>query len=80
MTDRRSATTAEKSAKRQGRRVARKKLGLKEGDPREADHVKPKKGKKSYNNAKSNLRAVSKSAHKKKAKGQGLTGGRPKKK
>ena len=50
--------------RRAQRNAARKKLGLKVGDPREADHKKPMD--KGGTNAKSNLRAVSRSANRKK--------------
>ncbi len=61
------------------RNRARAKAGLKKGDPRQVDHVKPKLGAKSYNNGDSNLKVVSKSAHKKKMKASKVeTGGRPK--
>ena len=74
MTDRRSASKAEKSKARLERMHARKKLGLKEGDPREAHHSKGKGSKTSgYNNGKSNLKAVSKKEHAKKP-----NNGRPK--
>ena len=82
MTDRKNASLAEKSEKRRQRYEARrkleKKLGRKLRPGEQADHVKPKKGKAKYNNGDSNLRVKSKSAHKKVAKSQGLTGGRPK--
>ena len=48
-------------AKRNG---ARRKLGLKKGDPREVDHKKPLS--KGGGNGKGNLRAVSKTANRKK--------------
>lgn len=47
----------EQRANRSNRNQARRKLGLKVGDPREADHIKPID--KGGSNAKSNLRAVS---------------------
>lgn len=47
----------EQRANRSNRNKARRKLGLKVGDPREADHIKPID--KGGSNAKSNLRAVS---------------------
>ena len=43
--------------KRSMRNKARRKLGLKKGDPREADHIKPLE--KGGSNERSNLRAVS---------------------
>lgn len=46
------------------RKQARKKLGLKVGDPREVDHKKPLS--KGGTNHKNNLRIVSKSANRKK--------------
>jgi hypothetical protein len=58
--------------------MARKALGMKDGDGREADHISEKKGRKGYNNTKSNLKSLSKTAHMKKSKTKG-TGGRPKK-
>lgn len=48
-------------AKRNG---ARRKLGLKKGDPREVDHKKPLS--KGGGNGKGNLRAVSKTSNRKK--------------
>lgn len=51
--------------KRQMRNEARKKLGLKKGDPREADHKKPLS--KGGSNNKKNLRAVSRKTNRKKA-------------
>lgn len=45
--------------KRSKNNEARKKLGLKKGDPRDAHHVKPQRS--GGSNAKSNLRAVHKS-------------------
>lgn len=50
--------------RRAKRNAARTKLGLKVGDPREADHKKPMD--KGGSNAKSNLRAVSRAANRKK--------------
>ena len=47
----------EQRANRSNRNKARRKLGLKVGDPREADHIKPID--KGGSNAKGNLRAVS---------------------
>ena len=47
----------EQRANRSNRNQARRKLGLKVGDPREADHIKPID--KGGSNAKGNLRAVS---------------------
>ncbi len=46
------------------RNAGRKKLGLKVGDSREADHIKPLK--KGGSNGKSNLRAVSRTTNRKK--------------
>lgn len=46
------------------RNTARKKLGLKKGDPREADHRKPLS--KGGGNGKKNLRAVTKKTNRKK--------------
>ena len=47
----------EQRANRSNRNKARRKLGLKVGDPREADHIKPID--KGGSNQKGNLRAVS---------------------
>ena len=47
----------EQRANRSNRNKARRKLGLKVGDPREADHIKPID--KGGSNSKGNLRAVS---------------------
>ena len=47
------------------RNRARTKLGLKVGDPKEADHIKPLS--KGGSNKKTNLRAVSRTANRKKA-------------
>lgn len=47
----------EQRANRSNRNKARRKLGLKVGDPREADHIKPID--KGGSNARGNLRAVS---------------------
>ena len=65
MTDRRNASKEEKSEARQKRRDARRELGLKEGDKREAHH-KEEKGSSTtgYNNSKNNLKAMSKESHK----------------
>lgn len=49
---------------RSKRNQARRKLGLKKGDSREVDHKKPLS--KGGSNAKSNLRAVSRSTNRKK--------------
>jgi len=51
-----SASPAE-NKKRAKRKEARKKLGLKKGDPRQADHKKPLRS--GGSNAKSNLRITS---------------------
>lgn len=45
-------------------RAARKEMGLKKGDPREVDHIKPLS--KGGTNAKSNLRVVKRSTNRKK--------------
>ena len=50
--------------KRSMRNKARAKLGLKRGDPREADHKKPLS--KGGTNARKNLRAVSRTTNRKK--------------
>ena len=50
--------------KRAARNKARKVVGLKKGDKREVDHKKPLS--KGGSNSKSNLRAVSKTANRKK--------------
>jgi hypothetical protein len=74
LTDRRSATKAEKTKARRERDQSRRKLGLKPGDGKEAHHKKGKGGKTSgYNNGSGNLQALSKSEHKKKP-----NNGRPK--
>ena len=52
-------------AARAQRNAARAKLGLKVGDPREADHKKPIS--KGGSNRKDNLRAVARSTNRKKA-------------
>ena len=49
---------------RSARNAARRKLGLKVGDPREADHKKPLDS--GGSNSKSNLKAISASANSKK--------------
>ena len=65
MTDKRNASKEEKSKARQERREARRELGLKEGDKREAHH-KEEKGSSTtgYNNSKDNLKAMNKESHK----------------
>ena len=47
------------------RNAARKKMGLKVGDPREVDHIKPLS--KGGTNGKSNLKIVSRTANRRKA-------------
>jgi hypothetical protein len=65
ITDKRNASKEEKSEARQKRREARRELGLKEGDGKEAHHIKEKGSSVAgYNNCKSNLKAMSKEAHK----------------
>ena len=54
----------EQRANRSERNKARRKLGLKKGDPREADHVKPLS--KGGGNGKGNLRAVSRTVNRRK--------------
>lgn len=54
----------EQRHKRSLRNQARRKMGLKVGDPREVDHVKPLK--KGGSNAKSNLKITSRTANRKK--------------
>lgn len=54
----------EQIKRRDARNAARKKLGLKRGDPREVDHKQPLS--KGGSNSKSNLRAVSRSVNRKK--------------
>jgi len=54
----------EQRRKRSLRNQARRKMGLKVGDPREVDHVKPMK--KGGGNARSNLRVVSRSVNRRK--------------
>ncbi|MRR30626.1 HNH endonuclease [bacterium] len=56
--------TPEQIAARAQRNAARAKLGLKPGDPREADHRKPIS--KGGSNSKRNLRAVSQATNRKK--------------
>ena len=57
-----SSKTARKN--RSNANKARRKLGLKKGDPREVDHKKPMK--KGGTNAKSNLRIVSRATNRRK--------------
>ncbi len=79
MTDPKSRSLKECSKLRTQRNQARAAVGLKKGDPRQADHLEPKLKKKSYNNAKSNIAKVTKAEHKKKMKNSKTeTGGRPK--
>jgi len=83
MTDRKSATKAERSERRRQRYEARskmeKKLGRKLRKGEIVDHKSPRKGKKKYNNSDGNLRVMTEAKHKKITKsGQGMTGGRPK--
>lgn len=54
----------EQRHKRSLRNQARRKMGLKVGDPREVDHVKPLK--KGGSNAKSNLKITSRTANRRK--------------
>lgn len=56
--------TAKQRTNRSRRNTARRKLGLKVGDPREVDHRKPLS--KGGTNGKKNLRAVSKKTNRKK--------------
>ena len=82
MTARKSDSTAKQSKDRldrmKARRIVEKKLGRKLKKGEQVDHVKPKIGG-SYDNGSSNLKAVSKTAHKKKMKNSKTeTGGRPK--
>jgi len=56
--------TPEQKKNRAARNSGRKKLGLKVGNPKEADHIKPLK--KGGSNGKSNLRAVSRTTNRKK--------------
>ena len=56
--------TAEQRHNRSLRNQARRKMGLAKGDPREVDHKKPLS--KGGSNAKSNLRAVSRTTNRKK--------------
>lgn len=56
--------SAEQRANRSDRNKARRKLGLKKGDPREADHVKPLS--KGGGNERGNLKAISRTANRKK--------------
>ena len=55
----------EQKNNRNKRNKARRKLGLKKGDPREVDHKKPLS--KGSSNGKKNLRAISKKANRKKS-------------
>ena len=57
----------EQIAKRSSRNQARRAMGLAKGDPREVDHKVPLS--KGGSNAKSNLRAVSRSTNRKKGAG-----------
>lgn len=54
----------EQKKNRAARNAARKKMGLKVGDPREVDHKKPLS--KGGSNSKNNLRVVSRSTNRKK--------------
>lgn len=54
----------EQRAHRSDRNKARRALGLRVGDPREADHIKPMD--KGGTNTKTNLRAVSRTTNRKK--------------
>ena len=54
----------EQRHKRSLRNQARRRLGLRVGDPREADHIKPLD--KGGSNARTNLRAVSRTINRKK--------------
>ena len=56
--------TPEQIENRSKRNQARRKMGLKVGDPREVDHVKPLS--KGGSNKKTNLRAVSRTTNRKK--------------
>ena len=58
----------EQIAKRAMRNAARREAGLKKGDPREVDHIKPLS--KGGSNSKSNTRVVSR--HTNRTKGAGL--------
>lgn len=55
-------------ANRSKRNQARRKLGLREGDPREVDHKRPLS--RGGSNARSNLRAISRRANRKKGDGK----------
>lgn len=57
--------TKEQKDNRNKRNKARRKLGLKKGDPREVDHKKPLS--KGGSNGKKNLRAISKAANRRKS-------------
>ena len=54
----------EQKKNRAARNAARREMGLKVGDPREVDHIKPLS--KGGSNKKSNLRAVKRSTNRKK--------------
>lgn len=54
----------QKKANRAARNRARRKLGLKKGDPREVDHIKSLK--KGGSNGKKNLRAVTRAKNRRK--------------
>lgn len=56
----------EQRTKRSSRNKARRKLGLKVGDSREVDHIKPLS--EGGSNAKGNLRVISRTANRKKWK------------
>ena len=55
---------AARNKARAARNKARKEMGLKQGDPREVDHIKPLS--KGGSSAKSNLRVVSRTTNRKK--------------
>jgi|TARA_R110000744_G_scaffold43517_1_gene97542 5-methylcytosine-specific restriction endonuclease McrA len=59
--------TREQKDNRNDRNKARRKVGLKKGDPREVDHKKPVS--KGGSNGRSNLRAVSRTQNRKKYNG-----------
>lgn len=60
--------TAKQRHNRSLRNQARRKAGLKRGDPREADHIKPLS--KGGSNARSNIRAISQASNRKKGAGK----------
>ena len=64
MAKRKPLTEKQKKANRAARNRARRKMGLKKGDPREVDHKKSLRS--GGSNSKKNLRVVSRSSNRKK--------------